>query len=384
MDKNLETIINRILYIILIGLAVQIYLSYNLWVPIDRTYPLIGFWEGLAFGNDLTVFFTYAFMLGLAIVAVFPKIRFWGFLGVFPFAVLLIVEDTTRLQIWFYIYLTLLAVIAWAYWQNRSEKTLHSMQFAIALVYCWTGVQKLNPFFIEDVYKWLVKIFEWTAPLAEIPVLGYTVGLFELWIDLGLLFPKTRKLAIFSAIALHIMILVLLVSDGFWNTIVYPWNIVMVALIVVLFWKEKRTVWQRQNKPHLLLVFLFGFFPLLDLFGLGIHQLSFGMYSGAEVRGYVYLEDGDAVEYCILEQHWNQLLEQSATESALSIDRWASTEMNAPSIGGYRVLYIVAKKVCACPHRRGKAGGLEVKTPHRWTGGETTKNISCKELLSDY
>lgn len=404
MDEKIQKIINRVLWIISIALVLQIGISSNLWLPVERTYPLVGLFEGLAFGNELTWFFSLSFIVGLIAITIISKWRYFGFWLIFPAIILLIIEDTTRLQVWMYIYLTLLGTIAWTYWQKSSLKTLPTLQFAIAMVYFWTGLQKLNPLFVQDVYSWLVNIFEVTKPLAELPSLGYLIGLGEALIGLGLLFPKTRKLGILLAIVLHLLILIFLIGDNYWNPIVYPWNVAMIGLVFVLFWNQKEVVLPIAKKeieedkpsinankikqetvvlPHYLILFFFGIFPLLDFPGIGIHQLSFSMYSGMEVRGYVYMNDGKAVEACLPKKLSDRLLEQSATETSISIDYWANKDMNAPSVGGKRVLYIVAKEVCACVLSQGQDGGLEMDIPNRWTGKITTVDMPCQELLTE-
>lgn len=373
-----------VIRILALAFLTQMLLSLNLWFPSDRSYPCIPLISFLEFnwGKAMTSFLSGCF-LGNFIVAGFTlKWRKQALVIGLICLSLLILEDINRFQAWVYIYVILLGIITWSLWRKQNHQLLISLQFIMAMVYFWTGAQKLNIQFITDVYPWLVKIFEATKWLNEYPTLGYGVGLFEILIGLFLLKSKTQKAGVLLGTFLHIGILVILIKDN-WNTVVYPWNVAMIALLFTLFWKkedkETSSVEQKKVRPNLFILALFGILPFFDFFQLIPHCLALGMYSGTSMECDLVIHD-DGREACIPTKLYDKLLFKSEEESILSLDDWGVEELNIPPFASDRVYRAVAKEFCACSKEY--KGYAEFYYPERWEDKDRRVVLSCEDLLS--
>jgi hypothetical protein len=362
----------------------QMLLSSNLWFPYDRSYPTIPLLYFLDFnlGSVITNLLSGCFLGSFAYAGFSLKWRKQA-LGIgLGCLSLLILEDINRFQAWVYIYTALLGLITWNLWLKQSHKLLIGLQFIMAMVYFWTGAQKLNIQFITDVYPWLVKIFEATKYLKEYPTLGYGVGLFEMLIGVLLLIPKTKKTGVLFGSLLHLGILTLLIKDN-WNSVVYPWNVAMIALLFTLFWKredsETTAFEYKKVRPNLFIVALFGILPFFDFFQLIPHCLALGMYSGTSMECDLIISN-DEKENCVPLKIHDKLLSRSQEESILSLDDWGGANLNIPPFASDRVYRAVAKEFCTCSNKH--KGSVEFYYPERWEDKDRHVVLTCEELLN--
>jgi hypothetical protein len=223
-------------------------------------------------------------------------------------------------------------------------------------------------------------IFECTKPLADYTSLGYGIGLFEILIGVGFFIRKTQHLSVILTTLLHGGILILLIGDNYWNTIVYPWNISMVGLVWILFWKQEEGIINHSKRPNLVIIGLFGILPILDFGNYWVHELSFGMYSGVAIEGDLYFEDTPETN-CLPTILDSQLLYQSETESALSLDDWGMQNLNIPPISTASSFEYTAKVFCKCLSENNVRGGIEFSMPYRWQDKDTVYQIPCEVLL---
>lgn len=372
-----------VIRVITLAFITQMLLSVNLWFPYDRSYPTVPLLSFLDFNGGILVtsLLSSCFLGSFAYAGFFLKWRTQVLgIGLF-FLSLLILEDINRFQAWVYIYTALLAVITWNLCQKQPSKTVISLQFIMAMVYFWTGAQKLNIQFITDVYPWLVKVFETTKCLSEYPTLGYGIGLFEMLIGVFLLLPKTRKAGVLFGTLLHIGILALLIKDN-WNSVVYPWNVAMIALLFILFWNRKTRETalseQKKNRPNSFIIILFGILPFFDFFQLIPHCLALGMYSGTSMECDLIIHDNGRAD-CVPPKLYKKLLFKSAEESILSLDDWGVEDLNIPPFASDRVYRAVAKEFCACSNKY--KGYVEFYYPERWKDEDRKLVVSCAELL---
>jgi len=159
-----------------------------------------------------------------------PAVSFFIAVSLFCFF-----EDQNRGQPWFYMYWVLLLFSL-----LPDSIALAACRVALSVAYIWSGIQKFNARFFQVVPAWFVAPAErWHLPAAMIELLRLTVvtaPVIELAIGLGLWVPKARKIAIGSAVALHLSALLFLGPLGYnYNWVVWPWNLAMIALIWSLF-----------------------------------------------------------------------------------------------------------------------------------------------------
>lgn len=106
-------------------------------------------------------------------------------------------------------------------------------------LYVWSGIQKLNFTFFQDTLSFLLAPLENLFPSIHPPLrfLGLTAALLESLIGLGLLFRKTRDLAVWSAVAMHLVILGLLIAKGY-NNVVWIWNATLIGAVIIALWRS--------------------------------------------------------------------------------------------------------------------------------------------------
>lgn len=211
---------------LLSGLAV----SYPLWLN-RRPYPLAPVWpfQPLPHPLDLWLFLGLLALLAAIILAKRPR---WWIAGFLVLAFLEAVQDQTRWQPWFYQFALMLAAIGFA-GSERPKAALNTCRWMVASMYFWSGLAKLNPSFAANIVPFLL------APFTKHSFghLVYAAGIIEAGIGAGLLLPRSRRVAVLLAVAMHAAILVAIGPIGSnYNPAIWSWNVSMAALLFVLFW----------------------------------------------------------------------------------------------------------------------------------------------------
>jgi hypothetical protein len=138
-------------------------------------------------------------------------------------------------------------------------------------------VEPTNASFVEDVFPWLLEPFADKMPASIatlLPYLAFTPPAIEAGIGI-LLLTRFRSVAVVLALAMHAFILLCIGPLGQdWNAVVWPWNLAMMALVVVLFWQAGDATFERILVPRApyqaaaLLLFFFWVMPLFSFLGL--------------------------------------------------------------------------------------------------------------------
>lgn len=245
-----------------------------------RLYPLVPVadwlpvwsapWDGVFFGVVLVALVVSAW---------------WHRPGMILFlagAVFLALGDQNRWQPWFYLYGVLLALTL-----LPEASGVAGMRFVVSAVYVWSGVQKCNvgfyqevvPFFLQPMTGWL---WAGLVPVAKVALMA--TPLVEMAIGVGLWVPRLRRAAVVLAVVVHGVALLVLGPLGHkHNLVVWPWNVAMGLLVVILFpavrvgdnWRELRRSWAGLVGVGLVVVL-----PVLSFVGVWDSYLSFSLYSG--------------------------------------------------------------------------------------------------------
>jgi uncharacterized membrane protein YphA (DoxX/SURF4 family) len=261
--------------VVVVTLALCIALSVPLWGTV-REFPPAPLLVSLPL-PDVSPLWVVLLLLALLAVALVP--RRWTPLPFIIVAASLVLVDQTRLQPWLYQGALFLGSFAW------SDRPRPAVQLVVSATYVWSGVSKLNPDFGQGVIPWAAAAAgtraslpaEWLAPL------GMAVGVLEAAIGVALLLPALRRAAALAAALMHGLLLLALGPLGHgWNPVVWPWNLGMAALVVLVFWDEasapRRILWS-SDWYHRALVVLVGILPALHPAGLWDAYLSFSLYS---------------------------------------------------------------------------------------------------------
>lgn len=343
---------SAIRYTLFLGITSGILLSFPLFLG-ERGYPLTPILQGLSVSEPGTVFLLLVFFALLCISLIARKEHLAA--GAVGILIILVFLDQSRLQPWLYLYGWMLIVFA-SVSKDSETKEKHALmlfRFMIAATYIWSGLQKLNLGFIETGFPWLVSpIVEHLPDALRMPVysLGVLAPLVEVAIGAGLLFRKTRTISVIGAVLMHLFILYLIGPFGHnTNSVVWPWNIVMVLFSIILFWRmqgsAKEIVWIKTSILQKIIFLFFGILPALSFIGLWDSYLSMALYSSNVQRAAL------SVPTTHLNQTAYNLAPYANPEgverAVISFDDWSLGEMNVPAYPQTRIYTAILKKLCA-------------------------------------
>jgi len=249
-------------------------------LPVSASFPgLSAPWDAVAF----------AIVLGSLVAAVWlPKIGTPLFL---VSSLLLALADQCRLQPWFYMYWVMLLLTL-----AKGTSAMMACRIALSAVYIWGGAQKLTPEFFDLVAPWFVNPASAWLPAGAVTALKwgvYSAPFVEIFIGLALWFQRTRMSAIVATIVVHLIAILFLGPLGHkHNWIVWPWNLVMPALVIVLFPRGAvENVWSSLRRPlwSFVAVTLFSLLPILSFFGKWDSYLSFSLYTGRLTKADIFI-----------------------------------------------------------------------------------------------
>jgi len=323
--------------------------SFKLWIS-DRLFPLTPVFNVLTKCSDLInylIFFVFAACL-IGLLIKFNRIVFLIFLILLIF---LIFQDQNRLQPWVYFYSLIL--FPFLIRQNKIGRTILSVtRIVIIGLYFWSGVQKLNAYFLtEDFPQLLMDIFKSTDK--EILEIGkwtsFLVPVTEICISVLLVFKNTRLIVFWLAFFVHILIIIIfspLVLAH--NYIIIPWNIAIIALNYVVFYKNNEPIVENTHwAVSVIITVLVGVMPIFNLIGWVDDSVAFNLYSSKSKLFYV----------AISEKYWNKvnpeynsfllrLPENMSGGHLIDVNKWSYTELNVPVNPEYRIFKNVSASFC--------------------------------------
>ena len=321
-----------------LGFLLGLICSYELWFEIERSFPrvpILGFATGtFALAEYLLTPFLFASLLFL----IWKPSNRYVTIGAVAAVCFLFVPDQIRLQPWVYQYVLLLVLLAF------QKEDLLPVRLVVAGLYFWSGVQKLNAGFSEDV---LPRMFEMlgTEPIASVG-LGLAIAVVEMMLAVFLFVPKTRKVGVVAVVAMHLLIVGVLATANY-NLIVIPWNLTLAIVVVVLFWdqSENKTDW---NSPLVYIAFGALILPVFSFVGYWDHYLSGGLYSGREPVAVIRVVDVEALPPSAK----SVMISDSRGNRFLPLHEWSMNELNVPVPPEERVFVKVFKRVCQWTDRQ--------------------------------
>jgi uncharacterized membrane protein YphA (DoxX/SURF4 family) len=329
-------------------------LSLKLWFPFDRLYPAAPFATWMGGGAPWLDVILSLVMIG-ALLAGYWKVAL-GALSV------LVLRDQSRLQPWAWEYalLTLALMLPGA----GLHAGLKSCRAIVIALYLWSGIQKLNATFATRTW------FEVTG--GHLPAFAwFAIPLGEIGIGVALMFERTRRAAVIAAIALHTSIVLMLIASHE-NSVVWPWNIALAVLVLILF---RGTVQGRMNWA---VVGVAGVLPALSFFGCWDPYLSGALYSGNTAQA-VVIVPSDVVPnlpVVIARNTW-----QESAPRFIDLNRWSYDELNVPAYPAERVFKEVASEVC---RHYADSGSLRILgRPNPLSGARDTTTIPCEALADE-
>jgi hypothetical protein len=338
-----------------IGLLISILCSYNLWAG-QRWFPVCPVFSNwyISPPYDYILLGLEIILLLLLIIADKPRLFIFLIL-VLNLAFCLL--DQNRMQPWFFIYNSFLLILFFYNWRIDNVNNYNSffiiLQLCFCAVYVYSGLQKFNPGFINDTYPWFIKplaSFVSDRQMITLGKTGYVIPFIELFIGFGLLIKPVRFIAIPLVILLHVIILLLMGPFGNnYNAVVWPWNMMMIILALLLF--SGKTNERFFSISHLfkqpvfyMVMLLFWVLPAFNLVGKWETYLSFSLYSGNNHTAKLILND-DAFKR--LPPYIKHYVEYEGGQYILYPKAWCLNELKTPLYPEKRVFVNVFNYVKA-------------------------------------
>lgn len=367
------------------------FFSFRLWFAGGRGFPRLPIFESLP-GSATDWFFSILLLVALILTAAKPLSRFFAGASV-ALIVALVMFDQTRLQPWVYQYAIMLALLIFPFRSNEAHASLLAAnQLVVAALYFWSGVQKLNWSFGHEVVRGLfesahINISPWIE--SHLTSIGIVMAIGESLVGIFLLFRRTRQVAVVSALALHVVVLLLLVIAGR-NTVVWPWNVGMMVLLVLLFWRcDQSTLGQVvrhwgasepvAHMPRAVLV-VCGVLPILSFVGCWDLYLSAALYAGNAPIGVMHIHEG--VRDRLSTNAQRQIFTTSRGELMLPFHEWSMSELNVPPYPEVRTFRQVARQLCRLADDRQQNELIVRGRPALSDGSYEVARASCTQLLA--
>jgi hypothetical protein len=325
---------NTLLRILILALLSGLLISYPLWLSrhIFPQTPLIPGFDSTFLHFDKLLF--GALLIMLLTIIVKPEWRKITFAALILFFLLLLI-DLNRWQPWAFQYALML--FAFAVFPKDEKNLYNSLRIVVSGVYFWSGVQKFNEGFTEDIVPWmlepLIKIFpSWESGLYTMAML---VPYLEIFISIGLFFSRTRTLAVIIAMGMHLFVLYdmsPIAKD--YNYVIVPWNLAMMSFLFLLFYRKKEAVIPEHFKsirtriPAALLFLLFWIMPSFSFIDKWDSYLSARLYSGNSSNGYVFISEEVRQK---LDPKVEKLIEVKDGMPYIYINGWSMEELGVPS-----------------------------------------------------
>lgn len=357
--------------VVTLGFVSQIFLSQSLWYDANRQFFLVPIFSFLPFdvGNIGNMFLFVGLLMSLLIAIFYYRKN--TLIPIILLVAILMLQDMTRIQAWSYQYF-LTFLVLFLDWRKPIEKSLPVLQLIMIFTYFWSGIQKLNPHYVEAVHPWLFSAFEWSKPYAEIGNWAYWTAAFETLVGIGLIFQRTQKISIIAGLGMHLFILLMIGPWGEdWNSVVYPWNIVMMCLLVILFWRKPKNT---EIIPAFLkipstttqwfIIVVLGILPIFNIFTRFPETISMTMYNGATSELSVFFNENEAPNCIPKVATKNIYLTRNGNQ--LSLDDWGIDELNVPIYDLPTYAKKFAKQFCDCIKDKDNAG-IKITNVKRWT-----------------
>jgi uncharacterized membrane protein YphA (DoxX/SURF4 family) len=273
-------------------------ISWRFWTPY-RTFPTVPYIDGMH-PTEVSIVVLVVACAGLLLGCI-PRWRAIGFSAFLLCTCFLILEDQSRLQP--YIYVSLMLALGLIYYAVKGGD-LNALRIAVALVYVWAGIHKLNVHYTDQVFPWVFfggRFTHWLGFLQNHPSIVRLMALFSALLEVSagglLLSRKCRTLGVLAIATIHAIALFLIGPLGInYAPVVWPWNFALVAYAFILFWRYDGVVWRERTLIYGLTVVLFGLLPMLNLFSLWDDYVSFHAFSGATMDAYLQIPEGKETE----------------------------------------------------------------------------------------
>jgi hypothetical protein len=395
-----EKKINLSAGVVLITFITQFFVTKELWIPNERDFPMIPYFSFLpiVFNKSIDTILILLTFLSLGFLIWKPAEKKYLLLFFIP-SILLILEDSIRLQPWFYLHLSMIGLICFAK-EIQKENIIRFLQWIVIAIYLWGGINKLNIAFAWEIFPWFTQHLGIgdayflgmdnlnTFPLPMSQYIAFLIPLFEILIAILLFIPKFRNYGIIAIFITHLVSLYAIGPWGHnWNEIVWPWNIEMPFLALILFKKSSdinfriyfiEQVQLIKSKTGIMILVLFYILPTIGLFGYWNKALSLHLYSGNSDELEFYFEGYDeSLVNTSLASHL--YLDTVSMNTTMKVEYWVIEQTGVPMYNSISYFKKVGKSLCDCIEQPEK-GGIKILIRNGFKSQQDTLVIPCKDL----
>lgn len=366
---------DRILKVISLGLLISIIFSFRLWTS-DRIFATFPMFEWLILPHWLE----YS-LLGILAVTLLTMILWKGKEQLLTRLVLillvfLVMLDQMRIQPWIYFFALLLLPFS----ITSNLKTIFSYyRYLFAVVYIWSGIHKLNPYFESLIFQDILVHFfgEENGSLSTMANFSILIPIIEIATGILILFNRTLRTGLFLGIVIHLCILYFIVFIVYGNFVILPWNITMIFLLLVLE-KKVESIYLKYIKSKILLgALLFTLvLPAGYLLGIVDQSLSFSLYDGKVNEVYIVSPETE-----FYDDYHKYLFENIIEEgSVISLSALSHNELKVPFYPEKRFLKKLQLEAMLSPTPKQV---IITKVPIWKTSNSVVWEEKQKELLFD-
>ena len=385
--------------------------SWRLWTP-QQLFPRVPLFSFASAWSDqwdyaITWICLALWLLATAVLAIpqaSPKLARWAAACYSVLFVALVILDQHRLQPWgVHIAICLLIVTAF-----EARQLLSWLLAFTASIYIYSALSKFDAQFLhtvgQDFLQGLLRV--WPGSFAALSDSGrfalaalFPMG--ELLCGLGLLWSRTRRLALAMAISMHATLIGILGPWGLahsWG--VLWWNVVFIGLNILM--------WRQLSEFRAITSFSFDFrgekgsslgvawwrvgvsvlcwamcvIPLGERFGVVDHWLGWALYAPHSSRARIEVLAGSAdqqpemVRRFVLAQ-----TEGIAAWDYVAVERWSLETLGVPVYPQQRFYVAVARAVGQSTDEYGVRVTL-MGTASRWSGARSVRVLENRSELS--
>jgi hypothetical protein len=317
--------------------------SYKLWLT-DRVFPLAPLIAGME--APAVVHNVILIVMASCLLFLIFRLNAWVIVVFFLALGLALGMDQNRLQPWVYFYSLIL--LFFYHPKNLPDPALvfNAIRLILICMYLWSGLHKLNVSFLTIEFPQLVNDFfvgKYPSVFKLSKLLAILVPLIEIIAGILLIFPKRRLVGFVLAVCTHLFVLLLL-SGIDHNPIVLPWNIALILLGFLVFFKDD-TLIAFSGWKNLALAFLVGIMPIFNLVNAWGDYLSWSLYSAKNKLFYVAIAEKNWEQFKYLEP---ALISKgdSSRPYIIDVNKWSFHELNVPVNPEYQVFRGISKHFC--------------------------------------
>ncbi len=278
----------------LLGFLSGLAVTYRLWMA-ESEIPAFSLFPAIP-GVVSTILST-VLVVSLIVQLFFKRWLLFPILSIVT-TVFLCLLDVNRFQPWVYFYVVLLLIFSlfpFQYYRFKSwEPIIQSVKWVLILLLIWSGFNKLNMHYFEEVAEYTVSglapIFGISA--SSLKYLAWPVPVIQIVGVLFLFIGQLKRIGLVALVVTQLFAVVLINGVNGWNMAIAPWNLTVIALLIIGFSSAHRgvTLYTFKRLPFLkVLLFSVGTLPFFQSI-ISISPLNFSLYSGKALYGFVYIE----------------------------------------------------------------------------------------------